>query len=125
MTATFKPLDLISPHTEFVGKDGALAPYGHRWLNKLRNLFHAHDVIEASLTPAEVAANSIEEEAFAVTGIVSGAYVSVSPPAITSGAAPMCARASDTDEISITFANDTGGPVTPAAGVYVIHQVRP
>lgn len=74
--------------------------------------------LSASLTPAQVAAASAAEQTFTVAGVKVGDNVSVTPPGITAGVAPVTARVTAADTIGVTFVNPTAGALTPAAGVY-------
>lgn len=80
--------------------------------------------ISQSLTPVSVATATCAEQQFTVTGLAVGDAVSVSPPSITAGVAPVCARVSATNTLQITFCNPTAGALVPAAGVYQIQIVR-
>lgn len=77
-----------------------------------------------TLTPAEVAAATVVEQTFTVTGVQLGDVISVSHPAITAGVGPISARASALNQIAIAFVNATAGALTPAAGVYRVAVSR-
>lgn len=81
-------------------------------------------VIEASLTPAEVATVVAPAQTFTVTGVKLGDTIIVNPPAQTAGVAITNAYVSAADTISIQFVNPTAGALTPAAGTHVITVVR-
>lgn len=80
--------------------------------------------ISQSLTPVSVATVATVEQTFTVPGLRVGDYVSVSPPSITAGVAPVCSRVSASNTLAVTFINSTGGALVPAAGVYQITFVR-
>lgn len=80
--------------------------------------------ISQSLTPVSVATVATAEQTFTVPGLLVGDQVTVSPPSITAGVAPVCARVSAANTLAITFINSTGGALVPAAGVYRITVVR-
>lgn len=80
--------------------------------------------ISQSLTPVSVATVATVEQTFTVPGLLVGDQVTVSPPGITAGVAPVCARVSATNTLAITFINSTAGALVPAAGVYRITVVR-
>lgn len=80
--------------------------------------------ISATITPASVAAATCAEQTFTVTGLKIGDSISVSPPSITAGVAPVCARVSATDTVAITFMNPTAGALVPAAGAYQLQFTR-
>ena len=76
-------------------------------------------VYAPSLTPASVAANTTAEQTFTVAGLSTGDKVMVnSIAALGDGLSIAGVRVSATDTLAIRFANNTGGPLTPAAGVY-------
>lgn len=80
--------------------------------------------ISQSLTPVSVATITCAEQAFTVPGLLVGDAVVVTPPGITAGVAPVCARVSAANTLQITFCNPTAGPLVPAAGVYQIQFTR-
>lgn len=80
--------------------------------------------LSVSLTPASVAAASAVEQTFTVQGVQMGDFIDVTPPGITAGVAPMCARVSAQNQIAVTFVNPTAGALTPLAGVYQIQLNR-
>lgn len=80
--------------------------------------------IAQSLTPVSVGAATCAEQNFTVTGLVVGDSVDVSPPSITAGVAPVCARVSAANTLTVTFCNPTAGALVPAAGVYRIRVTR-
>lgn len=77
-----------------------------------------------SLTPASVAAASAAEQTFPAAGVQMGDFIDITPPGITAGVAPICARVSALGQIAITFVNPTAGALTPLAGVYQIQINR-
>lgn len=80
--------------------------------------------IAQSLTPVSVAAATCAEQTFTVTGVAVGDSVDITPPSITAGVAPVCARVSAANTVAITFCNPTAGALVPAAGVYRIRVTR-
>lgn len=80
--------------------------------------------ISQSLTPVSVATITCAEQAFTVPGVAVGDAVTITPPGITAGVAPVCARVSAANTLQITFCNPTAGPLVPAAGVYQIQITR-
>lgn len=80
--------------------------------------------ISQSLTPVAVATVATVEQTFSVPGLAVGDYVSISPPSITAGVAPVCARVSAANTLAVTFVNSTAGSLTPPAGVYQIQFTR-
>lgn len=77
-----------------------------------------------AFTPASVAAASAVEQTVALAGTVVGDVISVSPPGITAGVAPVCARVTVNGTIGITFVNPTAGPLVPSAGNYQVTITR-
>lgn len=74
-----------------------------------------------TLTPVSVAANSIVEQQFAVTGIRAGELVQVVKPTAQAGLDIMGCRAVSNNLLGITFGNVTAAAVTPtAAQVYQV-----
>jgi len=92
--------------------------------NGASTAFTAMGRISQSLTPVSVATITCAEQQFTVPGLAVGDVVTVSPPSITAGVAPVCARVSATNTLQITFCNPTAGPLVPAAGVYQIFIAR-
>lgn len=81
-------------------------------------------IIETTLNPAAVAANTTAEEAFTVATLTTSDRVFVSKPSLTAGVGIVNARVSAADTIAITFVNATGAPVNPASETYSILVVR-
>lgn len=92
--------------------------------NGASSTFTAMGRISQSLTPVSVATITSAEQAFTVQGLAVGDVVTVSPPSITAGVAPVCARVSAANTLQITFVNPTAGALVPAAGVYQIFVAR-
>lgn len=80
--------------------------------------------ISQALTPVSVATITCAEQTFTVPGLLVGDSVTVTPPSITAGVAPVCARVSATNTLAITFCNPTAGALVPAAGTYQISVMR-
>ena len=80
--------------------------------------------VSQTLTPVSVAATTCAEQNFTVTGLLVGDFVDVTPPAITAGVAPVTARVSAANTLTVTFCNPTAGALVPAAGVYRIQVTR-
>jgi len=80
--------------------------------------------ISQTLTPVSVATVATVEQTFTVPGLRVGDQVSISPPGITLGVAPVCARVSANNTLAVTFINSTVGALVPVAGVYQISFVR-
>lgn len=80
--------------------------------------------VSQSLTPASVGAATCAEQNFTVIGLLVGDFVDLTPPSITAGVAPVCARVSAANTLTVTFCNPTAGALVPAAGVYRIQVTR-
>lgn len=81
-------------------------------------------LLQPTLTPASVGANTTAEQDFTVAGLTTADKVFVNGPAPTAGTGIAGARVKADDTLSITFVNATGGALTPAAGVYHILAIR-
>ena len=81
-------------------------------------------VYTPTLTPASVAANTIAEQTFTVTGLTAADKVIVNPPAIANSTGIVGARVSATDTLAIRFANTTSGALTPSSGTYTVIAIR-
>ena len=81
--------------------------------------------LTASLTPAQVAANTTAEQTFTVTGLAVGDVVFVNKPTAQAGLGIVGARVSAANTLAITFVNATASPITPtAAETYRIGGMR-
>lgn len=82
-------------------------------------------VYSASLTPAEVAANTSAEQTFTVTGLATTDKVFVNKPTAQAGLGIVGARVSAANTLALTFGNFTGTPITPtAAQSYAVVAIR-
>jgi uncharacterized protein YraI len=70
-------------------------------------------VYTASLSPAEVAANTCAEELFTVTGINASDKVIVNKPTAQAGLGIGGVRASGTNQVGINFCNTSASPIVP------------
>lgn len=90
-------------------------------------------MIAPSLTPTSVNANTTAEQSFTIKGLQVSDFVDVyyfgtnasTPSAQTTGIGIVNNRVSAADTLQIGFMNNTGGALTPAAGVYYIVICRP
>jgi hypothetical protein len=84
-------------------------------------------VASVALTPAEVAINTTAEQTFTVPGLrANDVIVGVSKPTTQAGLGIVGYRVSAANTVAITFANVTGGAITPTAGeTYLITWARP
>lgn len=77
-----------------------------------------------ALVPVSVAAASCAEQNFTVTGLLVGDFVSITPPAINPNVAPVCARVSAANTLTVAFCNPSAGALVPQAGVYRLLVTR-
>ena len=79
-----------------------------------------YQFFRATITPADVATITTEEQTFTVTGVKLAwrAAVFASPPSHVAGVALCNCRISADDTVAITFVNPTAAGVVPAAGEY-------
>lgn len=84
-------------------------------------------LLQATLSPASVAANTSAEQTFTVAGVAVGDMVSgVNKPTTQAGLGIVGMRVSAANTIAITFGNFTASPIVPTASeVYVLQIVRP
>lgn len=86
----------------------------------------AAGVISVTLSPAEVAINTSAEQTFTVSGLKVGDFVAVNKPTTQAGLGIVGARVSAANTLAITFANVTGGAITPTASQsYFVLWIRP
>lgn len=79
---------------------------------------------DLAITPAAVAANTTAEQSFAMAGLLTTDYVSVSKPSAQAGLGIAGVRVSSAGNLGITYINATSAAITPAAETYVVHVVR-
>jgi hypothetical protein len=77
-------------------------------------------VYTPTITPASVAAATVAEQTFTVTGVTTADTVEVNPPAIGNATGIAGIRVSAADTVAIRFINPTAGALTPTSGVYRI-----
>ena len=90
-------------------------------------------MIALLITPTSVGANTTLEEAFTVPGLQLSDFVDVyyfgtnvnTPAAQTTGIGIVNNRCSAANTLQIGFMNNTGGALTPAAGIYYLVVSRP
>lgn len=83
-------------------------------------------ILQTSLSPAAVGANTTAEQTFTVNGLLPGDVVSVTKPTTQAGLGIVNSRVSAINTLAITFSNNTGGGITPTAGeAYIIELNRP
>ena len=74
----------------------------------------------ATIDPASVAANTVAEETFTVTGLTVGDMVVVNPPSLSAGLGIAGVRVSAADTLAIRFVNPTAGALDQASGTWEI-----
>lgn len=81
--------------------------------------------MKATLSPAQVAANTTAEQTFNVPGLrLSSDFISaVSKPTAQAGLGIVGWRVSANDTLAITFSNNTGAGITPTASEDYLIQV--
>jgi len=82
-------------------------------------------VVQVTLTPSSISANSTAEQTFTVPGLTTNMFVEVSKPSHSSGVVIGNARVSAANQIAIQFSNVTASPVTPAAETYLVFWMKP
>lgn len=84
-----------------------------------------HGLLQATLSPAQVAINTTVEQTFTVNGLIVGDFIVVQKPTAQAGLGIVGSRVTAPNTLGITFANVTAGAITPTAGeVYLIKVGR-
>lgn len=81
-------------------------------------------VYSQTITPASVAAATVAEQTFTVTGLTTADKVTVNPAAIGNATGIAGARVSAADTLAVRFVNPTAGALTPTAGTWTILAFR-
>ena len=83
-------------------------------------------LVQTTLSPAQVAANTTAEQTFTVSGLkTTDMIVGVSKPTAQAGLGIVGWRVSAADTLAITFSNNTGAGITPTASqVYSVLVFR-
>lgn len=77
-----------------------------------------------TITAASVAAATVAEQTFTVTGLTTADTVVVCPAAISNATGIAGARVSAADTLAVRFVNPTAGALTPTAGTWRILAFR-
>ena len=77
-----------------------------------------------TITPASVAAATVAEQTFTVTGLTTADDVFVNPAAIVNATGIAGVRVSAANTLAIRYVNPTAGALTPTAGTYAIVAFR-
>lgn len=80
--------------------------------------FSRIDLYTVEVAPAEVSANTTEEQTFTLTGIELNDFVIAIKPTHQAGLGLIQTRVSDVDEIKITYMNATNSGITPTTEDY-------
>lgn len=81
--------------------------------------------LTVALSPAAVAANTTDEQTFAVPGVAVGDVVFINKPTAQAGLGIAGVRVSSAGNIGITFVNASAASITPtAAQTYSIGGIR-
>lgn len=83
-------------------------------------------ILEASLTPSEVATITAPEQTFTVNGLTTDdVIIAVNPPSVTAGVTIGSFRISAANTLALQFCNPTAGNLTPASGTHKIVVATP
>lgn len=83
-------------------------------------------ILQTTLSPAIVAANTTAEQTFTVNGLITGDVVTVTKPTTQAGIGIVNSRVSAANTLAVAFSNNTAGGITPtAAEIYIIELNRP
>lgn len=83
-------------------------------------------LLQTTISPALVGANTTAEQTFTVNGLQVGDLVSVTKPTTQAGLGIVNSRVTAANTLGITFVNATAGGLTPTASeVYIIELNRP
>lgn len=72
-------------------------------------------VLNVTLSPSSVAANTTAEQTFTVPNLRSTMYIGINKPTAQAGLGIVGVRCSANDTLAITFSNNTGSPIVPTA----------
>lgn len=81
-------------------------------------------VYSQTITPASVAAATVAEQTFTVTGLTTADKVIVNHAATGNATGIAGVRVSAADTLAISFVNPTAGALVPGAGTYSIVAIR-
>ncbi len=88
------------------------------------NIF-GHFMVNATLDPASVAANTTAEQTFTVPNLQLRDQVQVTKPTLSAGLGIVNARVSAANTLAITFSNNTASPIDAGSEVYSLLVFRP
>lgn len=101
-----------------------VAPDWSMWFELVRDIASVARFFSLTLTPAQISANTTEEEAFTVTGLKTADLVLVNKPSHQAGLGIVNCRVSAADTLAITFMNTTGSAITPTSEAYIVVALR-
>lgn len=81
-------------------------------------------VYSPTITATSVAAATVAEQTFTVTGLTTADKVVVIPAAISNATGIAGARVSAADTLAVRFVNPTAGALTPTAGTWTVMAFR-
>lgn len=81
-------------------------------------------VYSQTITAASVAAATVAEQTFTVTGLTTADKVIVNPAAISNATGIAGVRVSAANTLAVRFVNPTAGALTPTAGTWSIVAIR-
>jgi hypothetical protein len=81
-------------------------------------------VYSQTITAASVAAATVAEQTFTVTGLTTADKVIVNPAAIANATGIAGVRVSAADTLAVRFINPTAGALVPSAGTWTIIALR-
>ena len=81
-------------------------------------------VISLAVTPVSVAAATVAEQSFTVTGLQVTDMVLVSKPSVGNAVGIVNARVSATNTLTVAYVNPTAAALTPVAETYQVYVLR-
>lgn len=72
-------------------------------------------LLNVTLSPASVAANTTAEQTFTVNGLQVGDFVEINKPSVQAGLGIVNTRVSAANTLAITFSNNTAAAIVPTA----------
>jgi|GEM_PF-6258571 len=95
-----------------------------KWLQRLTDATAKINTTEITINPTTVNANTTSEQTFTVVGLAVTDIVYVNKPTHQAGLGIVGVRASDVDELAITFMNTTGSGIDPTSETYLVAAIR-
>lgn len=82
-------------------------------------------VVQVTINPASVAANTTAEQTFTIDGLAVGDVVFVNKPSLSAGLGIAGARVSSANTLAITFINTAGSPIDAGSETYLVGVISP